>query len=122
MSYWKAWKDYPPAMVRIYAKVRRSGRWLTPLTDEEIAIGGGLTVARVKEISFFTSWDSVPFGDMEKFVRGCRFDPTDYKDRHRAETYARNANFHFWKKSGMFESHFVPLCRNLVNSKRSPGK
>ena len=112
-TFWKYIRDYPPPLVRILARrsLGRTNRAI-PLTDEEIAITGEIPLERVREIMFYPSWDEVTMGDIQRFLRGCNFDPTNYADRHRATMYSKKGKYQYWK-GHMFQTHFIPLQQVL---------
>ena len=80
------------------------------LSDEEVAIGGGLSLDNVRMIMQMSRWDLIPFRDVVRFIQGCNFDPTAYQDRNRIKAYMRNgAKMRFLKKSPHWDSTFKPL-------------
>lgn len=80
MSPWTYLDQYPPVVCRIMARVGRgaASRWLS---DEEVAIGSGLTLDRVRQIQLMPDWSGVTLHDLRAFIIGCRFDPTNQMDR-----------------------------------------
>ena len=56
----------PPRLCRQLARV---GRF--PLTNEQIAVASGLTIARVSRIAKLKTWASVPVGQAEAFRAAC---------------------------------------------------
>lgn len=116
-SQWKHFETYPPAAVRVMARVKVVGKTVRALTDEEIAIASGLPLDRVRAISQLLSWESVNFGDVRRFCLGCGFDPLSSTDRNRAGAYLRSkGRFAYLRKSPHFSTRFVTLINNLRQS------
>jgi len=79
-SPWDFLDQFPPSVVRLLARTGR-GRAVRWISDEEVAIGSGLTLDRVNQLKVMPAWDRVPLADIRAFCRGCQFDPTSSKDR-----------------------------------------
>lgn len=79
-SPWPYLDQFPPPVVRIMAREGHgnSSRWLS---DEEVAIASGLTLDRVRQIQLMPDWSRVVLSDLRAFIAGCRFDPTNPRDR-----------------------------------------
>jgi hypothetical protein len=118
-DFWKITHDFPPPKVRLFAKQPGGGRGQLAISDAELAISSGIPINRVREISFLTSWDSVPVGEMRAFLTACQFDPMSVKHRNRITTYYRICRtkhrkvFQYLRKHPKWESEFLPLVKLL---------
>ena len=97
------------------------------LTDEEISARSGLDIDTVRAMSSLTSWDTVHYGLMEKFLRGCGMDFASTKDMRRADQYVRKRGllrFGYLKKNRtLWKTTYQPLLLlwiQLAKSKRQP--
>ena len=81
------------------------------LSDQEVAIRGGLDLDKVRKISRMTSWEDVTIGDARKFCMGCNFDPFDYLDRNRISAYSRKGTYAFLRRSDHWNTTFLPLIK-----------
>ena len=111
---WKILRKFPPVLVRLLAKKPVATKHVRAVSDEEIAVRGGLPLANVKHISKQISWDKVPVGDAEKFCIGCGFDPFNCYDRNRAMAYNRTSpSYTYLKVSPYWDNTFKPLIAIL---------
>lgn len=89
------------------------------LTDEEIAIGSGLPLARVQAIYGQDTWEDVTVKEMRAFCRGCLFDLASSADRNRMQAYlnsskrGRGLRFLYLKRSPLWHSQFKPMMRRF---------
>jgi hypothetical protein len=88
---WRILEKFPPVLVRLLAKKAVATKHVRAVSDEEIAIKGGLSLDKVRHISKQTLWDIIPIGDAERFCIGCGFDPFNCYDRNRAMAYNRTS-------------------------------
>lgn len=116
-SAWRHLHDNPPAMVRLMARRRITGKQVVALTLREIAIASGMPLARVTEISFRDSWSGIGIDEAEKFCAACQFDPTRYADRNRKDAYnracKRHRPFKYLMVSPVWETELKPLISRL---------
>lgn len=116
MVHWDKFRQYPPPLVRVFAR-RREAKRAFELTDQEIAVTARLPVKRIVEISQTPTWDEVPIGEARAFCRGCNFDPLDAGDRNRAMAYIRQVslgrlNFAYLKADKQrWNNYYRPLIR-----------
>jgi hypothetical protein len=116
-SPWGILTEFPPPLVRLLAKEHISKKHIRALSDREVAIGGELSLDRVRSISRTKSWDNISILELRSFCRGCNFDPFDYRDRNRVRAYSRNApKFSYLKASPYWSDTFLPLIKILENA------
>lgn len=115
-SPWEILTKYPPIFVRLYAKERSGARMHCALSDQEIALRGGLPLDKVQDISKMTTWENVKIGDAEKFCVGCNFDPFNYLDRNRISAYSKKCTWAFLRRSDHWNTTFLPLIRIFQNA------
>ena len=97
-------------LVRLLAKQR--GAAGAALSDEEIAIGSGIPLARIQTISRMESWDTITLGELRAFLKACHFNPLDSADRNRLNAYRRKGpKFIYLKRSPHWNDTFLPLIR-----------
>lgn len=122
-SAWKHLQEHPPAMVRLLARRRTTGKSVRAMTLQEIAITSGLAFSRTTEISQKLSWDGVDIPEAERFCAGCHFDPLSTTDRNRQKAYARACRrwtlFAYLKKHPLWHSEFEPLINRLRSQRAS---
>lgn len=102
--------EFPPILVRLLAKQR--GAAGEALSDQEIAIGSGISLSRVQAISRMESWDSITVGELRSFLKACHFNPLESADRNRLNAYRRKGpKFIYLKRSPHWNDTFLPLIR-----------
>ncbi len=107
-SFWSYANRYPPCLVRLLAR-HRGG---PPLTTSDIVGRSGLDHYTVSAISWSISWAEVPFGQMERFLKGCNIDFCDRKSMNRVACYMKlKHRFLYLRRSPEFE----PILRLLVS-------
>ena len=115
---WRILEKFPPVLVRLLAKKAVATKHVRAVSDEEIAIRGGLSLDKVRHISKQTLWDIIPIGDAERFCIGCGFDPFNCYDRNRAMAYNRtSASYTYLKVSPYWSTTFKPLIAILSASR-----
>lgn len=117
-AQWKHLHNHPPALCRLFARRRETGKGVTAMSLREIAIGSGLPLDRVTEIANQVSWAGVTIDEAEKFIAGCRFDPFSHTDRNRKNAYTRSCRrfktkFLFLRKHPHWKTELLPLIRRL---------
>ena len=116
MIHWDKFRQYPPPLVRVFAR-RREAKRAFELSDQEIAVAARLSVDRIIEIAHTPTWDDVTLGDARAFCRGCNFDPLDSGDRNRAMAYIRQVSvgrldFKYLKENAQrWNQYYKPLIR-----------
>ena len=111
---WRTLEKFPPVLVRLLARRPIATKHVRAISDEEVAIGAGLTLDKVKHISRQTAWSSIPIGDAESFCKGCGFDPFNCYDRNRALAYCRTQpSYTYLKVSPYWDNTFKPLISLL---------
>lgn len=124
-DFWKFLTDFPPPKVRLLAKLPGGGRAVLAISDAELAISSGLTLARVREIAFSYTWDGISLAEMKAFFTACHFDPTLAAHRNRVTEYyrvclKRNTKvFQYLRNHPKWESEFLPLVK-LMRQLESP--
>lgn len=107
-------RRYPPILCRLLAR-RRFG---PPLTVEEIAARGRLTVLEVNLLSEQTQWDTVMFGGMTRFLTGCGIDFTKRADMKRIDSYIRSKpTWKYLRNSGLWTSLYEPMLKKYAQSR-----
>lgn len=120
MSFWTRAKEFPPVFVRIMARHKRGDA----LTGEEIGLRSDLTIWEVTAISSSTSWDLIPFRQMERFVKACNLDFCDRAQMRRLRAYAyanskgKIRNKFAWLKRDPNRDYFQHLIRIWQESKK----
>lgn len=101
----------PPLLVRLLAR----HRYAQPLLTSEIADRSGLDPYTVGHISMLLSWDAVPFGQMQAFLKACNADFDDEKQMRRVKAYLRLPNrFGYLKKSEEWPTILQPLVQRYL--------
>mgnify|MGYP003648562626 CR=1 FL=1 len=116
---WGLLDEYPPYLVRCFAKKRLSGKRIRAISDEEIAIVSQIPLIRVREIYDSASWNSVLVEELRAFCSACEFDPEDSSDRNRLTAYKNSKGgpkFTYLRRSPQWESVFKPLIRKYFNA------
>lgn len=68
---------FTPIACRLLARRRGPSGAFISMTDTEICRASGLPMARVKQLSWMSSWDHAEVGVMLAFTRGCGVDIDD---------------------------------------------
>lgn len=120
LGFWEVLAEFPPYYVRILAKTPKPGRGTDlAISDAEIAIGSGLDINRVREISRMMGWHAVTLLEFGAFTKACNFDPTSAADRRRCNQYEyictrrKVIPFAYLRSSPKWESEFLPLVKML---------
>ncbi len=119
ITFWKAFREYPPYYVRLLAKSQGNGPH-EARSDAEIAIASGLPINRVREISRMEQWDTVTYAELLAFTAACSFDPTSSDDRRREKEYSYvckkrgSMPFQYLRKHPKWHSEFLPLVKLLA--------
>lgn len=113
--------NFPPVLLRVFARTGSRGKNVTSLSNREIAIISGLPVSKVEFLSTQKSWDNVLFSEMIAFFEGCRFNPFDPHDRNRLFAYlatnSGNPQYQFVKRAPHYETELKPiLLRSDIQS------
>lgn len=118
LTFWDILKEFPPYYVRILAKNPRPGRGTDlAISDADVAIGSGLEISRVREISRLTDWNEVTIAEFLAFTTACNLDPTNSTDRRRSYQYEyictkrKVIPFGYLRSSPKWESEFLPLVK-----------
>jgi hypothetical protein len=123
---WQHLKANPPAFVFLMARRCTNGKNVRSLSLEEVAIGGGLTLDRTREISWQISWDGVSIPEAERYLAGCNFDPLNADDRNRKGAYVRASKkrnpasiYAYLKNSPLWTKEYLPRINLLRFPKKS---
>lgn len=115
--------EYPPIKVRLMAHdAAHHPQWIP---DAELAIITGIPLTRLQAISRMPDWSAVTVGEMQRFVSGCRFDPTQSRDRIRLQDYEskcltrQSLPFQWLRRSPLFQTECLPLIRLLSEQENS---
>ena len=115
---WRTLEKFPPVLVRLLAKKPIATKHVRAVSDQEVAIAGGLPLSKVRHISKQVAWSEIPIGDAEKFCLGCGFDPFNCYDRNKAMAYGRTSpSYTYLKVSPYWRNTFKPLITILSASK-----
>lgn len=127
MSRKTAWQHLrlnPPAFVFLMARRTTSGKRVLALSPEEVAIGSGIKLSRIHEISMQTNWEGVSIPEAERYLAGCNFDPLNPDDRNRKSAYIRASKkrnpdklYSYLKNSPLWIKEYLPRI-NLLRSLR----
>lgn len=108
--------QFPPPLIRVFAR-RRSPRFgVVSLSDREIAIASGvLDLAQVIDLKQRLNWDNVTIAQMRGFFAGCEFDPFNTAERNRLFAYlVSSPMFRFARSAPHFDQEIRPLLDNPV--------
>lgn len=95
------------------------------MTNVEIANRSGLSPAQVHDISWTLSWDTVEFGVMRRFLKGCGIDLESRSDFNRVQTYtrkqkaltaAKRRGWAYLRKSPDWAGFYEPLMKSVSES------
>lgn len=115
-EFWVIIKDFPPPLVRLMARTCENDE-VRGISDQEVAIGSGLTLERVREIAYMKNWDTVTIDEMRRFFAGCNFDPCKSRDRNRACAYNRSAkgspSFRYLRNTPHWQDTYMPLIQHF---------
>ena len=116
MSFTSTAKKYPPVLCRLLARNRRNA-----LSNWEFFQRVTLTAFEIEQISRLTSWDNVPFGTMQKFLKGCGIDFENWRQMGRLNDFIKSqANqgspWRHLRKSREWLSYYEPLLKLYVRS------
>lgn len=113
-SFLRKLEQYPPVRCRLLA-VRYPGNskygWPVPLTDEEIALKGGLTVGEVRSLSVQTAWSDIRLWQIRGFMVGCRLNFDNYSSFKRTARLAAREKFHYLRRSPDWATHYEPFVK-----------
>lgn len=103
---------FHPGLIRLLAADRIAGH-ATALSDEQIAERCNLSVSKIQKIYWLKSWDTVPYGDVKEFFKGCGFDMNDSADVKFIMSKVINPSFQ-WKhlRTSPFHAFFKQLIRH----------
>lgn len=109
--------QFPPPLVRVFARRRSPQFGVVSLSDREIAIASGvLDLAQVIELKQRLSWDNVTIEQMQGFFNGCEFDPFDTAERNRLFAYLSSNGskpvFQFAHAAPHFNQEIRPLLQH----------
>jgi len=88
LSLEERFRTFPPIVCRLMARTgaRKAVRLLE---DEEIAETSGLSVSKVRSLSWLCSWDGVPVAEMLAFSKGCGVDFSNSRSIAKHKSYAQ---------------------------------
>lgn len=121
-SFFDRMDRFPPILCRLLARVPR-GR---ALTSVEIADKSGLSVMQVNSIATQTDWRGIDIPTARAFMAGCNTDLSKRSHCVRLDMYLRSnvkdprRRFQFLRKSGEWESYYLPLMQRLHRSLKKP--
>ena len=93
---------YPPRLIRLLAR-KQHGQ--LPMSAADIALRGGLSVTRVKQISKARSWERIQIRTAQAFISGCGVDPM-----------AIGPHLRYWRRYGLrFMKHAAPMQRQMYS-------
>lgn len=116
---WKHLEKNPPWLVRLLARRKVKTKVVVAISDEELAIAAGMTVDRVRAISYLRVWDAVPVAEVRAFCLACGFDPFSRVARNRVDCYTnairtgRCTGFTYLRKSPWWLTTFKPLIEKM---------
>lgn len=101
-SFWDKLDLLPPVACRLLARKTLATGRACPLSDEEIAKRAGMSLAKVKSLSWQVSWDEVPVGDARRFSEACGVE-FDNRRNWQKQMAQLKSNFLYLRKSGEWE-------------------
>ena len=116
---WALLDEYPPYLIRCFAKKRLTGKRIRAISDEEIAIVSDIPLARVRAIYDSRTWDEISVGELRAVCAACDFDPENSADRNRLTAYRNQKGgpkFTYLKDSSQWKSVFMPLIKKYFNA------
>ncbi len=122
MTVWEVIEKYPPCLIRLLARERKGGKQIRAISDVEIALKSGIPVERIKEISWSMDWEKITVTEMQKYIKGCGFDPHDSVVRNRVSAYRRQrgSKFKYLVNSPWWDCTFLPLIKEMKNNGIQP--
>lgn len=113
IPFWTISNRYPPILCRLLARHPNS----KPLTAEEIAARGRLSITEVNLISHQTDWAQVTLTSMRAFLNGCGIDFCKRADMHRVDSYIRaQPTWKYLRTSGLWTSLYEPMLKKYAAS------
>lgn len=118
-------KRFPPILLRILARVRRS----RPLGDAEISAASGLPIHQVHVLSQSLDWRGVDIYTMQAFAKGCGLDFDDPAQLKRCVVYLRGKtvrdkrvapNFRYLRRSPYWATFYQPLVKRWLEGQPRP--
>lgn len=88
---------FPPLVCRLLAREGESNRHIKPLTDDQIAERSGLSISRVKALSWLVDWKGVEVYEMLAFSKGCGVDLSDRSKLAKHLQYVRSKRNRTWQ-------------------------
>jgi len=113
-TIWQTINRYPPILVRLLARKSHGAA----LSTMEIAEISGLSPAAVEAISQTLSWDGITVSQLQSFLKGCKIDLFNPRQRKRIEVYLRGKmingqrkppNYRYLKKDPLWLTYYQPL-------------
>ena len=87
------------------------------MTVDEIAAKSGLDPLEVQSLSWLASWDTVPFGKVQRFSEACGIVICDRAVLRMQSAYIRRgAPFKYLKRSADWERVYKPMIEAYVRS------
>ena len=114
-KFWERLDRYPPILCRLLARHPRGKAF----SSVEIADRSGLSVMQVIAISNQTDWSGVDLPTARRFMLGCSTDLSNRSHCIRMHMYLRlqakdpSKRFMFLRKSGEWDSYYLPLLRRF---------
>lgn len=88
ISLEERFRTFPPVVCRLMARTG-SRKAVRLLEDEEIADASGLSLSKVRSLSWLVSWDGVPVDEMLAFSKGCGVDFSASRSIAKHKSYAQ---------------------------------
>src|SRR5687768_15876270 len=95
-------RRYPPVFCRLCCRRGRAPRIWFP-TCSQLADASGLSLARVKFISYSRDWDEVALGDRRRFLMACDINLERRQDVRRLEWMRNNGQLRHLKESDLWK-------------------
>ena len=105
-------QEFDPMTCRMLAVRYPAGddhHWPIALRDEEIMGASGLSLADVRHLSLLLSWDDVPVGRCQAFIKGCRINFGSFRALDRYRRLVNRRSFSHLKRSGLWAKYFNEL-------------
>lgn len=116
MTFLQKLNQFPPYLVRL-AALKGRGRGARWKSLRDIAKDSGLSTERVSQISFLTSWDSIPAGTIVRFCKGCNVQLDNYRGRDRLIEFLQKSTMVHLRHDRLTSTQREVLVRLLRLSK-----
>lgn len=116
LNFFDKLATFPPIVCRLLARRTQVNGKAVALTDEEIAAASGLSLTKVRSLSWLTSWDDVSVSELRAFSLACGVDFTSRDSMRAHRSYINNApKFTYLRKHRDWRTFFEPMVRAYLS-------